>query len=82
MTAAENRKKDAFTLFESGEYERSYALCRELQQIEDDPSISVLCAANLFHMGKLEEAEAFFRDSPTLSPMHRTYTVTWVGFWN
>jgi len=62
MVSPENSKRDAFTLFEGGEYERSYALCRELQQFADDPAISVLCAANLFHMGRHEEAEAFFRD--------------------
>ncbi|MDH7509588.1 MAG: hypothetical protein QHH04_00900 [Methanolinea sp.] len=61
-SAPEDQKKAAFTLFERGEYEQSYALCRELRQLDNDPSISVLCAANLFHMGRLEEAEAFFRD--------------------
>lgn len=60
--APEDRKKDAFALFERGDYEGSYALCRELQDLADDPSISVLCAANLFHLGRLDEAEAYFRD--------------------
>ncbi|MCQ8894690.1 MAG: hypothetical protein NQU46_08715 [Methanolinea sp.] len=58
----EDLKKKAFSLFEQGKYEESHAICRELEQRGRDPSVSVLCAANLFHMGHLEEAEAFFRD--------------------
>ena len=55
-------KRDAFLLFEEGSYGKSYEMCREIIESEDDPSISILSAMNLFHMGRLDEAEAYFRD--------------------
>lgn len=64
MTADERemRKKEALVLFERGEYERSLSICRELREDQGDPSVAVLTAANLFHLGRLDEAEAHFRD--------------------
>jgi tetratricopeptide (TPR) repeat protein len=56
------RKRDAFLLFEDGSYGKSYEMCREIIEGEDDPSISILSAMNLFHMGRLDEAEAYFKD--------------------
>ncbi|MDI9632548.1 MAG: hypothetical protein QFX32_00655 [Methanolinea sp.] len=70
MTAEdrETRREEAFTLFERGEYERSLAVCRELGEGRGDPSVAVLLAANLFHLGRLEEAEAHFRDLAHILP--------------
>lgn len=58
----EERKKMALRLFEQGDYPGSYAVCRDLLPGSPDPSVSVLCATNLFHMDRLDEAEAYFRD--------------------
>ncbi|MDD1715412.1 MAG: hypothetical protein LUQ01_00275, partial [Methanolinea sp.] len=59
---AEDQKKKAFRLFELGRYLESYDLCRTLVQGPGDSEVAVLCATNLFHLGKLDEAEAYFRD--------------------
>jgi len=56
------RKREAFMLFEGGSYERSYEICRDITATDDDPSIVILSAMNLFHMGRLDEAEAYFQD--------------------
>lgn len=58
----EEKKKMALRLFEQGDYSGSYSLCRDLIPGSPDPALSILCATNLFHMGRLEEAEAYFRD--------------------
>jgi len=58
----DERKKTAFRLFEQGDFQGSYSLCRELVPGSSDPAIDILCATNLFHLGRLEEAEAHFRD--------------------
>lgn len=58
----EDPKKKAFRLFESGHYRESYDLCRTLVQGPGDSEVAVLCATNLFHLGKMDEAEAYFRD--------------------
>ncbi|MCU0632606.1 MAG: hypothetical protein MUC66_06490 [Methanolinea sp.] len=60
--SAEERKKLALQLFEQGDFQGSYSLCRDLIHGSADPAVSVLCATNLFHMGRLDEAEAYFRD--------------------
>ena len=52
----------AFQLFEQGRYQESWDLCREISGGTSDPAVSVLCATNLFHLGRLDEAEAHFRD--------------------
>lgn len=58
----EEQKKEAFRLFEDGRYHESLQLCTELLGSEKDPAIEVLFATNLFSTGKLEDAEACFRD--------------------
>lgn len=58
----DGKKEEAFRLFEKGDYQGSYSLCRDLVSGSADPAVSVLCATNLFHLGRLEEAEAYFRD--------------------
>jgi len=60
--SAQGRKRNAFLLFEGGSYEKSYEVCRDITADEDDPSITILSAMNLFHMGRLDEAEAYFKD--------------------
>lgn len=55
-------KGEAFLLFQDGRHEESYTLCRNIMTSDEDPSIMILCAANLFHMGRLDESEAYFKD--------------------
>jgi tetratricopeptide (TPR) repeat protein len=59
---AEDQKKKAFRLYELGHYRESLELCRSLVQGPGDSEVAVLCATNLFHLGKFDEAEAYFRD--------------------
>lgn len=58
----DQKKRLAFKLFEQGDFAGSYSLCRDVLPASADPSVSVLCATNLFHMDRLDEAEAYFRD--------------------
>ncbi|MFA4861548.1 tetratricopeptide repeat protein [Methanoregula sp.] len=57
-----DRKKEAFRLFESGQYQESLLLCTALLDGEKDPAIEILAATNLYNAGRLEDAEVFFRD--------------------
>ena len=57
-----DRKKEAFRLFESGQYQESLLLCTALLDEEKDPAIEILAATNLYNAGRLEDAEVFFRD--------------------
>jgi len=59
---ADEKKRLAFQLFEQGDFPGSYSLCRDLVPGSADPSVAILCATNLFQMGRLDEAEAYFRD--------------------
>ncbi|MDD1704811.1 MAG: hypothetical protein LUP97_06275 [Methanoregula sp.] len=61
-TAPGNDKKEAFRLFEEGRYPESLLLCNAILEAEKDSSIEVLAATNLFSLGRLEDAEVFFRD--------------------
>jgi Flp pilus assembly protein TadD len=58
----EDKKKDAFRLFEDGQYQESLCLCTELLALEKDSAIEILAATNLYNCGKLDDAELFFRD--------------------
>jgi len=60
--SAEEKKRLAFKLFEQGDFLGSYSLCRDLIPGSADPSVAILCATNLFQMGRLDEAEAYFWD--------------------
>lgn len=62
LQTADERKRLAFQRFEQGDFPGSYALCRDLVAGSADPAVAILCATNLFQMGRLEEAEAYFRD--------------------
>ena len=58
----EEQKKEAFRLFEDGRYIESGQLCTILLESGKDSAIEVLAATNLYYMGKLDDAEVFFRD--------------------
>jgi tetratricopeptide (TPR) repeat protein len=61
-TSREEQKKEAFRLFEDGRYIESGQLCTILLESGKDSAIDVLAATNLYYMGKLDDAEVFFRD--------------------
>lgn len=58
----EERKKEAFRLFEDGRYTESLRCCQTILETEKDPAIEILLATNLFSSGKLDDAEVSFRD--------------------
>lgn len=58
----EERKKEAFRLYEDGRYQESLRLCSELVGQEKDQAVEVLLATNLFATNRLDDAEASFRD--------------------
>jgi tetratricopeptide (TPR) repeat protein len=58
----EDRKKEAFRLFEDGRYLESLQQCEGFLKNGRDPAIEILSATNLYSAGRLEDAEAAFRD--------------------
>ena len=61
-SSREEQKKEAFRLFEDGRYIESGQLCTILLESGKDSAIDVLAATNLYYMGKLDDAEVFFKD--------------------
>ncbi len=61
-SSREEQKTEAFRLFEDGRYIESGRLCTILLESGRDSAIDVLAATNLYYMGKLDEAEVFFKD--------------------
>ncbi len=61
-SSRDEQKKEAFRLFEDGRYIESGQFCTLLLESEKDSAIEVLAATNLYYMGKLDDAEVFFRD--------------------
>ncbi len=61
-SSREEQKKEAFRLFEDGRYIESGQLCSLLLESGKDSAIDVLAATNLYYMGKLDDAEVFFKD--------------------
>jgi tetratricopeptide (TPR) repeat protein len=59
---ADEEKKEALALYNSGRYAESLALCNRLLEAVRDPALEILAATNLFSLGKLEDAEVHFRD--------------------
>ena len=59
---AGNQDKDAFRLYAEGKYLESLDVCNRLLETTRDPALEILAATNLFSLGKLEEAEVYFRD--------------------
>lgn len=58
----EEQKKEAFRLFEDGQYQESLHLCMLVLGTAKDQPVEVLAATNMFYTGKLEDAEVYFRD--------------------
>lgn len=58
----EERKQEAFRLFEDGRYLESLRFCQVLLDAGKDPAVEVLAATNLFLTGRIEDAEAAFLD--------------------
>ncbi len=55
-------RKKALLLLEEGRYQESLDLCGALMTEDDDPSLPVLAATDLFYMEMYDEAELHFRD--------------------
>jgi len=62
VQAREDRKKEAFRLFEEGRYQESLEICTGLSAQDHDAAVDVLTATNLFYTGKTGDAEVCFRD--------------------
>jgi len=62
VQAREDKKKEAFRLFEEGRYQESLQICTGLPAADRDAAIEVLTATNLFYTGKTGDAEVCFRD--------------------
>src|SRR5512144_93697 len=58
----EDPKKEAFRLFEEGNYPESLRICTGLPAEERDPAVDILIATNLYYTGKHGDAEVCFRD--------------------
>jgi tetratricopeptide (TPR) repeat protein len=58
----EDKKREAFRLFEDGQYQESLLLCTGLLESGKDAAVEILAATNLYNAGRLEDAEVFFRD--------------------
>ncbi len=74
----ETRRKNALLLFEEGYYQESLDLCNALMADDDDPSLPVLAATDLFYMGKYDEAELHFRDLARRMP-ESSYIHSYIG---
>jgi tetratricopeptide (TPR) repeat protein len=59
---ADDERKEAFALYNSGQYAESLAICTRLLDDRRDPALEILAATNLFWMGKSDDAEVHFRD--------------------
>jgi tetratricopeptide (TPR) repeat protein len=62
VQAREDRKKEAFRLFEEGRYQESLEICTGLPAQDRDAAVDVLTATNLYYTGKIGDAEVCFRD--------------------
>jgi len=74
----EDPKREAFRLFEEGNYAGSLQCCNAVLLAEKDSGIEVLAATNLFYTGKLEDAEVFFRDLARKMP-ESSYVHSYLG---
>lgn len=70
--------REAFRLFEDGRYQESLAVCNRLLEEAKDPALEVLAATNLFHIGRHEDAEVFFRDLAVRMP-DSSYVHSYLG---
>ena len=62
VQAREDKKKEAFRLFEEGRYQDSLQICTGLPAADRDAAVEVLTATNLYYTGKTGDAEVCFRD--------------------
>jgi tetratricopeptide (TPR) repeat protein len=64
MNAAspEELRREAFLLYEKGNYVDSLAICQASGATAPDPQMSILAARNLYNLGRYEDAEACTRD--------------------
>jgi len=74
----EEKTREAFRLFEDGRYQESLAACNRLLEEAKDPALEVLAATNLFHTGRYEDAEVFFRDLAVRMP-DSSYVHSYLG---
>lgn len=74
----EDTTREAFRLFEDGRFQDSLAVCNRLLEAEKDPALEVLAATNLFHTGRFEDAEVFFRDLAVRMP-DSSYVHSYLG---
>src|SRR5512147_1925815 len=58
----EDAKREAFRLFEEGDYQESLRICTGLPAAVRDPAVEILVATNLYYTGKSADAEVCFRD--------------------
>ncbi|MDD5142707.1 hypothetical protein [Methanoregula sp.] len=78
MPGHEVTTREAFRLFEDGRYQESLAVCNRLLEAEKDPALEVLAATNLYHTGRFEDAEVFFRDLAVRMP-DSSYVHSYLG---
>ena len=80
MTPPEHGDKtlEAFRLFEDGRYQESLVACNRLLEATKDPALEVLAATNLYHTGRYEDAEVFFRDLAVRMP-DSSYVHSYLG---
>ncbi|PKG32506.1 M48 family metallopeptidase [Methanoregula sp.] len=74
----EDTTREAFRLFEDGRFPESLAVCNRLLEEAKDPALEVLAATNLFHIGRYEDAEVFFRDLAVRMP-DSSYVHSYLG---
>jgi tetratricopeptide (TPR) repeat protein len=58
----EELRRNAFLLYEKGNYADSLVICQMFKAASPDPQLSILAARNLFNLGRYEDAEAGCRD--------------------
>jgi tetratricopeptide (TPR) repeat protein len=58
----EEKRREAFRLYEQGQYSESLAICQSFERTRPDPQVTILAARNLYNLGRYEEAEACTRD--------------------
>jgi tetratricopeptide (TPR) repeat protein len=58
----EERRREAFLLYEQGRYAESLAICQAFGRTGSEPQVAILAARNLYNLGRYEEAEACTRD--------------------
>lgn len=71
-------RQKALLFLEEGRYQDSFELCTALMTEDDDPSLPVLAATDLYYMEKYDEAELHFRDLARRMP-DSSYIHSYIG---